>query len=213
MKLLLKAFAFAALAVATSTVAAAAERPVTQLSGKWRWLRRQTEAQRSEYLLRARPTIVMLPGLGRGPIALEPWRGGYSICFRVVIPEARAIRRALDRLKVSRCTIWPRMRGSDRESGGWSTCNHCRTGIWHRVARMLAADRPDLVRGVILIAAGGKFPPRPEISKAFAIYEDKNLPDEVRSAAAKLALFSRRAILRQRTLCWTGFRQKLKRYK
>ena len=36
----------------------------------------------------------------------------------------------------------------------------------NRVARTLAADRPDLVRGVILFAAGGKVPPRPAAAAA-----------------------------------------------
>lgn len=36
----------------------------------------------------------------------------------------------------------------------------------NRVARTVAADRPDLVRGVILVAAGGKVEPRPEAQHA-----------------------------------------------
>jgi pimeloyl-ACP methyl ester carboxylesterase len=38
----------------------------------------------------------------------------------------------------------------------------------NRIARTVAADRPDLVRGVILVAAGGKIPPRPEAQQALA---------------------------------------------
>jgi pimeloyl-ACP methyl ester carboxylesterase len=36
----------------------------------------------------------------------------------------------------------------------------------NRIARTVAADRPDVVRGVILIAAGGKVPPGPEAQQA-----------------------------------------------
>jgi pimeloyl-ACP methyl ester carboxylesterase len=36
----------------------------------------------------------------------------------------------------------------------------------NRIARTVAADRPDLVRGVILIAAGGKIDPSPEAQRA-----------------------------------------------
>jgi pimeloyl-ACP methyl ester carboxylesterase len=36
----------------------------------------------------------------------------------------------------------------------------------NRIARTVAADRPDLVRGVILVAAGGKVDSRPEAQKA-----------------------------------------------
>lgn len=36
----------------------------------------------------------------------------------------------------------------------------------NRIARTVAADRPELVRGVILVAAGGKVDPRPEAQRA-----------------------------------------------
>ncbi len=38
----------------------------------------------------------------------------------------------------------------------------------NRIARTVAADRPDLVRGVILVAAGGKVQPAVEAQKALA---------------------------------------------
>lgn len=39
----------------------------------------------------------------------------------------------------------------------------------NRVARMLAASHPELVRSVILIAAGGKIQPKPEASRALEV--------------------------------------------
>src|ERR1700730_17873606 len=45
----------------------------------------------------------------------------------------------------------------------------------NRVARMLAIDRPELVRGVVLIAAGGKFPPKPEVMTELRAFQDKSL--------------------------------------
>jgi len=45
----------------------------------------------------------------------------------------------------------------------------------NRVARMLAIDRPELVRGVVLIAAGGKFPPKPEVMTELRAFHDKSL--------------------------------------
>ena len=39
----------------------------------------------------------------------------------------------------------------------------------NRVARMLAASRPELVRSIILIAAGGKIQPKPEASRALEV--------------------------------------------
>ncbi|MFO1514286.1 MAG: alpha/beta fold hydrolase, partial [Verrucomicrobiota bacterium] len=39
----------------------------------------------------------------------------------------------------------------------------------NRVARMVAASHPELVRSVILLAAGGKIPPQPEAARALGI--------------------------------------------
>jgi pimeloyl-ACP methyl ester carboxylesterase len=38
----------------------------------------------------------------------------------------------------------------------------------NRMVRTLAADRPDLVRTVLLLACGGKFPPLPQVMEAYA---------------------------------------------
>src|ERR1700730_17229484 len=45
----------------------------------------------------------------------------------------------------------------------------------NRVARMLAIDWPELVRGVVLIAAGGKCPPKPEVVTERRAFQDKSL--------------------------------------
>lgn len=53
----------------------------------------------------------------------------------------------------------------------------------NRVARMLAADHPELVKSVILIAAGGKVPPEPAAQRALqTIFDPKSTDDEVLAA-------------------------------
>src|SRR6185436_13380290 len=53
----------------------------------------------------------------------------------------------------------------------------------NRVARMLAADRPDLVRNVILLAAGGKVAPKPPAERALqTIFNPKSSNAEVLEA-------------------------------
>jgi pimeloyl-ACP methyl ester carboxylesterase len=64
--------------------------------------------------------------------------------------------------------------------------------IGNRVGRMLAQDRPDLVRAIVLIAAGGKFPPKPEIVPNLRTWLDESLPPERRTAAAKAGFFGPR---------------------
>jgi pimeloyl-ACP methyl ester carboxylesterase len=48
----------------------------------------------------------------------------------------------------------------------------------NRVARCLAADRPDLVRSVTLLAAGGLVPPAPEVAEVMRrLLRDRNASD------------------------------------
>ena len=60
-------------------------------------------------------------------------------------------------------------------------------GQW--VARTLAADRPDLVRGVVLAAAAAKVIP-PHLREAQAKCVDMTLPEDERRAALRVAFFA-----------------------
>jgi pimeloyl-ACP methyl ester carboxylesterase len=55
----------------------------------------------------------------------------------------------------------------------------------NRVGRMVATLRPDLVRALILIAAGGRVPPSPQVNAAAARWRDDSLPWAERLAAAE----------------------------
>src|SRR5258708_24220316 len=61
--------------------------------------------------------------------------------------------------------------------GGWAYGN--------RVARMLATERPQLVRGLVLIAAGGKFPPAPGVFESLRDAQDNSLPIEKRAEISR----------------------------
>jgi pimeloyl-ACP methyl ester carboxylesterase len=54
---------------------------------------------------------------------------------------------------------------------------------------MHAQQRPDLIRGVVLMAAGGKFPPTAGVAENAQTALSKNVPDDQRAAGAKAALF------------------------
>jgi pimeloyl-ACP methyl ester carboxylesterase len=60
-------------------------------------------------------------------------------------------------------------------------------GQW--VARTLAADRPELARGVVLAAAAAKSPP-PELRQHLDRCMDTALPDEVRLTSLRIAFFA-----------------------
>ena len=53
----------------------------------------------------------------------------------------------------------------------------------NRVARMLAADHPELIRSVILLAAGGKVPPTPEADAALKVVFSPTATEEEYLAA------------------------------
>jgi len=60
----------------------------------------------------------------------------------------------------------------------------------NRVARCLAADRPDLARSVTLLAAGGKVAPPPEVRQAVVRCVDMSLPEAERRRAVSTAMFA-----------------------
>ena len=63
-------------------------------------------------------------------------------------------------------------------------------GGGNRIARMLASDRPELVRAVVLLAAGGRVPPDPAAADAVTKMYEATLPEEELRPLRQLALFS-----------------------
>jgi pimeloyl-ACP methyl ester carboxylesterase len=136
------------------------------------------------------PAIVLLPGQGRGPrdfdaLAKELVSSGY----RVVRPEPRGFGESVgpvegltlrDNARDVASAI-ERVAAAPAIVVGWAYGN--------RVARMIASERPELVRGVVLIAAGGKFPPKPEVIAGLRKVQDKTLPLDERAEAARTVLY------------------------
>jgi pimeloyl-ACP methyl ester carboxylesterase len=170
---------------------AAADRDVRQLTGDWK-LTYVTNGPAKLRVFTAGdgPTIVMLPGQGRGPYALEPLAQRLLAAgFRVVLPEARGYGESVGPLD----EVTLRDLGADVvraiESVGGAPVVLAGHAYGNRVARMLASDRPDIIRGVVLMAAGGKFPPGAEAVRNLLTFQDKSLPAERRLIAARAALF------------------------
>jgi pimeloyl-ACP methyl ester carboxylesterase len=59
-----------------------------------------------------------------------------------------------------------------------------------RVCRVLAADRPELVSAVIMVAAGGKVPPTEETRAALRASFDLSLPQKTRMEFVRSAFFA-----------------------
>ena len=137
-------------------------------------------------------TIVLLPSLGRGAsdfdlIAESLASGGY----RVLRPQPRGIGRSRGP-----------MTGIDlKDLAGdiGAVIEHDRNGsafvvghaFGNRVARMLATDRPDLVRAVSLVAANvGHAPSPPVVREAIKASANPALPDPDRLKALRFAFFA-----------------------
>ena len=112
------------------------------------------------------PTVVMLPHVGGGPAALEPLAQRLVAAgLRVVLPEPRGYGESVGPLEgVTLSDLGADVARAIETVGGAPVVVAGHT-YGNRLARILAQDRPDLVRGVVLMAAGGKFPPSAEAAR------------------------------------------------
>ena len=168
-----------------------ADKEGRQLVGKWDvTFAKNGQANLRVFFAGEGPTIVMLPGQGSGPPAMEPLAERLIAAgFRIVLPEPRGYGESVGPLE----GVTLRDLGTDLaraiESIGTAPVVVVGHAFGNRIARMLASDRPDLVKAVALLAAGGKYPARPEALANLRIYLDKSLPAERRIEAGKAALF------------------------
>jgi pimeloyl-ACP methyl ester carboxylesterase len=136
--------------------------------------------------------IVLLPSLGRGASDFDAIAGRLAAAsFRVLRPQPRGIG----------ASCGP-MTGIDLHSYAAdiaAVIEHDRGGpafvvghaFGNRVARMLAVDRPDLVRAVSLVAANvGHAPSPPVVRDAIKASANPSLPDAERLQALQYAFFA-----------------------
>jgi pimeloyl-ACP methyl ester carboxylesterase len=138
------------------------------------------------------PRIVLLPSLGRGaadfdPIAERLARAG----FRVLRPQPRGIgasRGPMTGIDLHDYAADVAALIAHDGGGAAFVVGHA---FGNRVARMLAADRPELVRAVALIAANvGHAPSPPVVREAIKASANPSLPDAERLAALQFAFFA-----------------------
>ena len=136
------------------------------------------------------PAVVLLPGQGRGPEDFNILsKHLVSAGYRVVRPEPRGFGESVGPLE----NVFLRDLAADVaaaiDAAGVAPAIMVGWAYGNRVARMLASDKPQMVRGVVLLAAGGKFPAKPEVVATLRKSQDKNLPLEVRAEAARAVLY------------------------
>jgi pimeloyl-ACP methyl ester carboxylesterase len=132
----------------------------------------------------------MLPGLGLGPVALEPLPERIKVAgFRVVLPEPRGYGDSIAPRKGVTLRDLAEDVARVIESIGGAPVVLAGQTYGNRVARMVATDHPELVRAVVLLAAVGKYPGHPQAAQNLATWLNEALPAEQRAAAAKAFLF------------------------
>ncbi len=135
------------------------------------------------------PGIVLLPPHGRGPgdfDALAPLLAQAGL--RVIRPEPRGFGRSTGPLDSTLADLAQDVAAAIEAEGG-APVVVAGVAYGNRVARMLAVLHPTLVRGLVLIAAGGRFPPSSEAAAKLRLVQDREAPLERREEAARAGLF------------------------
>jgi pimeloyl-ACP methyl ester carboxylesterase len=136
------------------------------------------------------PALVLLPGQGRGPRDFEVLtKHIVAAGYRVVRPEPRGFGESVG--PVEGVTLRDLLAdvAAAIEATGSKPAIVAGAGYGSRFARMLATEHPKLVRGVVLITAGGKFPPKPEVLASLRVYQDKSVSLEKRAEVGRGILY------------------------
>lgn len=138
------------------------------------------------------PRIVLLPSLGRGAADFDPIASELAASgFRVLRPQPRGIGASESPAPYADLHDCAADIAAVIEHDGGGDALVAGHAFGNRVARMLATDRPDLVRGLCLIAANvGHAPSTPEIRKAIRNSADPAVPQEERLKALRFAFFA-----------------------
>jgi pimeloyl-ACP methyl ester carboxylesterase len=135
--------------------------------------------------------LVLLPGMGRPSSDLDALAARFVAAgHRAILPEQRGIGGSSGPLEGHTLHDLARDVGAVIAAEKAAPATIVAHAFGNRVARCLAADRPELVARVVLLSASGKVQPTPEIAEAIKLAQGPDTPPDVRRRAAKLAWFS-----------------------
>lgn len=138
------------------------------------------------------PAIVMIASLGRSAADFDDVGARLaSEGFRVLCPEPRGIGRSTGALADPTLHDFAADVAAVIEQAEAKPAVVLGHAYGNTVARTLAADRPDLVRGVILVAASGRAPFSPAIREAIEKSSDLRTPDRERIGYLAQGYFAR----------------------
>jgi len=138
------------------------------------------------------PTIVLLPSLGRGAGDFDAMANRLADAgYRVLRPEPRGIGQSTGPWKDVNLHDLAADIAAVIEHEGKAPAFVVGHAFGNRVARMLATDRPELVRAVALIAANvGRAPSPPNVREAIRNSSNPRLPDDERLKALQFVFFA-----------------------
>lgn len=138
----------------------------------------------------AGPTLVLLPGLGRPAEDLDPFAALLAAAgYRVVQPDPRGSGGSTGPLDHLTLHDLGRDIAAVIEAVGGAPVVIIGHAFGNRIARTVAADRPELVCAVVLLSSSGKVQPSPEIAEAIRLAQAVDTPPEIRARAARAAWF------------------------
>lgn len=137
-------------------------------------------------------TIVLLPSLGRGAKDFAPIAEDLAnLGFRVLCPQPRGIGQSTAPAPYADLEDCSNDIAAIIEEDGNGPALMVGHAFGNRVSRLLATIRPDLVTGVVLVAANvGHAPSPPKVREAIRNSANVTLPDEVRLEALRYAFFA-----------------------
>ena len=137
-------------------------------------------------------TVVLLPSLGRGADDFAPMAEVFEKeGFRVLRPQPRGIGASTATPAYADLHDCSNDIAAVIEADGNGPAIMVGHAFGNRVSRLLATIRPDLVTGVVLVAANvGAAPSPPKIREAIRNRADSSLPAAVRLDALRLVFFA-----------------------
>lgn len=137
------------------------------------------------------PLAACLPGLGRPSSDLDRFAALLiDAGFRVALPQPRGIEGSSGPLEGITLHDLAADVAAVIEAIGAGPALLVGHAFGNRVARMLAADRPELVRLVVLLGASGKVQPSPDIAEAIRLAQAPDTLPDVRRRAVQAAWFA-----------------------
>ncbi|HSN40686.1 MAG TPA: alpha/beta fold hydrolase [Burkholderiales bacterium] len=137
------------------------------------------------------PRIVMIPSLGRGASDFDDIASRIAAAgYRVLCPEPRGIGASNGPLKNITLHDYARDVAAVIEHDGGGPTVVAGHAFGNFVARTAAADYPELVKAVVLLAATHTWPLAPELRDSINKSHMMSLPDEVRLGHLRHVFFA-----------------------